>query len=120
MSSKNKKLTDCIKRLEADSEFDGVALVSGRGQLMASVLGKAVDEKAISAMAAALVSIGSRVGTALGSGAPKSIMIEGKDKMVFVRSLSKAAIIATAPTDAKIGLIDFEMDKTMEAVDEVL
>ncbi|MHA1909443.1 MAG: roadblock/LC7 domain-containing protein, partial [Candidatus Thorarchaeota archaeon] len=65
MSAKIKKITECLKGLEANSEVDGCALVSNRGQLMCSALHKDMDEKAISAMAAALVSIGSRVGASL-------------------------------------------------------
>ena len=79
-----------------------------------------IDEKAVSAMAAALVSIGGRVGTALSSGEPKNIVIEGKDKMVIVRQVAKAALIATAPSGAKIGLIDFEMDKATDEIRSIL
>ncbi|MFW9846057.1 MAG: roadblock/LC7 domain-containing protein [Candidatus Thorarchaeota archaeon] len=120
MSAKIKKLEDTLKKLEADSEVDGCALVSDRGQLMAAALHKGVDDKAVSAMAAALVSIGSRVGSALDSGNPKNIVIEGDVKTVIVRSLSGAALIATAPKDAKIGLIDFEMDKVTSEVESIL
>lgn len=120
MSAKIKRLEEILKQLEADSEVDGCALVSDRGQLMAAALHKGVDDKAVSAMAAALVSIGGRVGAALSSGEPKSIVIEGADKTVIVRKISNAALIATAPKDAKIGLIDFEMDKASASVETTL
>lgn len=120
MSAKIKKLEEILKQLEADSEVDGCALVSDRGQLMAAALHKGVDDKAVSAMAAALVSIGGRVGAALASGDPKNIVIEGDKKTVIVRKVSSAAMIATAPKDAKIGLIDFEMDKAAASVDSTL
>jgi len=120
MSTKIKKLTEILKKLEQDSEVDGSALVSGRGQLMVAALHKGVDDKAVSAMAAALVSIGSRVGAALNSGDPNNIVIEGSMKTVIVRKLSDVALIATAPKDSKIGLIDFEMDKAVSAISEIL
>lgn len=120
MSAKIKKLEEILNKLEADSEIDGSALVSERGQLMAAALHKGVDEKAVSAMAAALVSIGTRVGSALNSGRPKSIVIEGEDKIVIVRKLSKVSLIGTAPKEAKIGLIDFEMDRAVEMIESVL
>jgi predicted regulator of Ras-like GTPase activity (Roadblock/LC7/MglB family) len=120
MSAKIKKLSEILKQLEQDSEVDGSALVSERGQLMAAALHKGVDEKAVSAMAAALVSIGSRVGSALQSGDPKNIVIEGDSKTVIVRKLAKVSLIATAPKDAKIGLIDFEMDKAVSDIEAVL
>lgn len=120
MSAKIKKLSEILKRLEADSEIDGSALVSERGQLMAAALHKGVDDKAVSAMAAALVSIGSRVGSALESGEPRNIVIEGESKTVIVRKLSRVSLIATAPKDSKIGLIDFEMDNAVQEIEKVL
>ena len=53
MSAKIKRLEEILKQLEADSEVDGCALVSDRGQLMVAALHKGVDDKAVSAMAAA-------------------------------------------------------------------
>ena len=120
MSAKIKKLSEILKQLEHDSEVDGSALVSGRGQLMVAALHKGVDDKAVSAMAAALVSIGTRVGSALGSGDPNSIVIEGSNKTVIVRKISDVSLIATAPKDAKIGLIDFEMDKAVSEITNIL
>ncbi|MFX0055187.1 MAG: roadblock/LC7 domain-containing protein [Promethearchaeota archaeon] len=120
MSAKTKELSEILKQLEADSEVDGSALVTDRGQLMVAALHKDVDDKAISAMAAALMSIGNRVGSALRSGNPKNVVIEGSNKMVIVRKLDKVSLIATAPTSAKIGLIDFEMDKAVDAIEQVL
>ena len=120
MSAKIRKLTDQLNQLMTNSEVDGCALVSTRGQLMAAELGKDVDDKAVSAMAAALLSIGNRVGTALASGVPKNIVIKGENKMVMVRSTGNAAIIATAPAGAKVGLIDFEMDKVGAQVEKIL
>jgi len=120
MSAKIRKLADQLSQLMANSEVDGCALVSTRGQLMAAQLGKDVDEKAVSAMAAALLSIGNCVGTALASGVPKNIVIEGESKMVMVRSIGNAVLIATAPAGAKVGLIDFEMDKTAAQIEKIL
>lgn len=120
MSAKIKKLEQCLKSLQADSEVDGCALVSNRGQLMAASLLKGTDQKAVSAMAAALMSIGARVGSALETGESKSIVIEGNSKIVFVRNLGPAALIATAPKEAKIGLIDFEMEKVTNDISSIL
>ncbi|MFW9920895.1 MAG: roadblock/LC7 domain-containing protein [Candidatus Thorarchaeota archaeon] len=120
MSAKSKKLKDTLKELQSNSDVDGCALVSDRGQVMSSALAADVDEKAVGAMAAALVSIGSRVGTALGSGAPKSIVIEGNGCTIILRKIRDTALIGTAPVDAKLGLIDFEMSKTAQTIEEIL
>ncbi len=120
MSAKMKKLTSCLQSLRANSEIDGCALVTERGQLMAAVLPNDVDDKAVSAMAAALISIGTRVGTALSSGTPKSILIEGQEKVIVLRKVGNTALIGTAPADAKVGLIDFEMTKAAEEIESIL
>ncbi|MHA1742373.1 MAG: roadblock/LC7 domain-containing protein [Candidatus Thorarchaeota archaeon] len=120
MSAKTKKLTELLKSLEASSEIDGAALVSSKGQLMATALHTDVDEKAIAAMAAALTAIGTRVGITLEAGPPKNIVIEGVSKIVLVRSLDKVSLIATAPAEAKIGMIDFELDKVTEDIKAIL
>jgi predicted regulator of Ras-like GTPase activity (Roadblock/LC7/MglB family) len=120
MSAKIKKLTETMRQLESNSEVDGCALVSERGQLMCAALHKGTDEKAVSAMAAALVSIGTRVGSALESGDPRNIVIEGSERTIIVRKIGSTALIATAPSGAKIGLIDFEMDKTAQDITSIL
>ncbi len=120
MSAKVKKLEQCLSDLINDSEVEGCALVSERGQLMVAQLRQGIDEKAISAMAAALLSIGNRVGEALGSGEPKNIVIEGKERTVVVKNVGQAVIIAAAPADAKIGLVDFEMEKAAKIIESIL
>ncbi|MCF2138182.1 MAG: roadblock/LC7 domain-containing protein [Candidatus Thorarchaeota archaeon] len=120
MSSKTRKLVDILNQLVTSSEIDGAALVSSKGQLMASVLQKDVDEKAIAAMAAALTSIGTRVGMTLKGGEPKNIVIEGISKIILVRTLDKASVIATAPADSKIGMLDFELGKVLKEISSVL
>ena len=120
MSAKIKKLEEALKVLQQDSEIDGCALVSERGQLMSAVLTKDVDQKEVAAMAAALMSIGGRVGSALGSGTPKNMVIEGEGKIIVLRRIGKSALIGTAPADAKLGLIDFEMDKTAAELSSIL
>jgi predicted regulator of Ras-like GTPase activity (Roadblock/LC7/MglB family) len=120
MSAKTKKLNEILKELQKNSEVDGCALVSERGQVMSSALSSDVDEKAIGAMAAALVSIGTRVGGALGSGSPKNMVIEGDVSTIILHRIGSSALIGTAPMNAKLGLIDFEMTKTSKEIEEIL
>lgn len=120
MSAKIEKLSAILKELEQNCEVDGSALVSSKGQVMCSALHQDVDEKAVSAMAAALSSIGSRVGEVLASGEPKGILVDGVSKMVMLRQIESAVLIATAPAGSKIGLIDFELDNASKRIGGVL
>ena len=120
MSAKIKQLTDILKDLERNSEVTGVALVSTKGQLMCASLHKDADEKAISAMSAAMVSVGTRVGQVLNAGATSSIVINASQSIVILNQLSAAVLISTAPPDAKIGLIDFEISNILEKINRIL
>ncbi len=120
MSAKKQKLESILKGIEQNCEVDGAALVSNKGQIMCSALHAEVDEKAVAAMAAALTSIGGRVGTVLNSGEPKGIIVDGALKMVMLRQVESAVLITTAPADAKVGLIDFELDSASQKILNVL
>jgi predicted regulator of Ras-like GTPase activity (Roadblock/LC7/MglB family) len=120
MSAKKQKLETILKEIEQNCEVDGAALVSGKGQIMCSALHADVDEKAVSAMAAALTSIGGRVGTVLKSGSPKGILVDGSTKMVMLRQIESSVLITTAPAGSKVGLIDFELDSASQKIVDVL
>lgn len=120
MGAKINRLTQILKELEENSEVTGVALVSKKGQLMCASLNKNTDEKAISAMSAAMVSVGTRVGQVLNAGETSSIVINGSQALVILNQLGEAVLISTAPSDAKIGLIDFEISNTIEKIDGIL
>ncbi|MCP4763603.1 MAG: hypothetical protein GY870_17660 [archaeon] len=120
MSAINQKLVEILKELEKNSEVFGSALVTTRGQMMASALHNDIPEKSVAAMSAALTSVASRVGKTLQAGATKSIVINGEDRLIFVNELGKAVLISLAPADAKVGLIDFELDNTMEKLKATL
>ncbi len=120
MSAKSEKLSQILTDLERNSEVIGGAIVSLKGQMMASALHKDVDERAIGAMSAALTSVATRVADTLKSGKTGSIVITGEDKIILVNQLSQAVLIALAPADAKVGLIDFEINAALDKIKMVL
>ncbi len=120
ISSKIKKLNEILKALERNSDITEVALVSMKGQVMSANLHVDTDEKAIAAMSATIASVGSRVGKVLKAGNTKSINIHGSDSLVILNQLTDAVIIATAPADAKIGLIDYELTNAGKQIEEYL
>jgi len=120
MSAKSEKIVDILYDLEKNSEVSNSALISLKGQLMASALHKDVDEKAVAAMTAALTSVGSRVADTLKSGKTGSITISGANKLIVLQQLAQSVLIAIAPADAKIGLIDFEINAALDKIKMVL
>ena len=120
MSAKIEKMQAILKELEKNCEVDNSAVISLKGQMMASALHADVDEKGLAAMTAALSSVGARVADTLKSGNTSSIVINGAEKLIILHSLSQAVLIALAPSDAKIGLIDFEIIQAIDKIRMVL
>ena len=120
MSAKEEKIKQVLLDLEKNSEVSNSALVSLKGQMMASALHRDIDEKAVAAMTAALTSVGTRVADTLKSGKTGSIVITGSDRVIVLHQLAQAVLIALAPADAKIGLIDFEINAALDKLKMVL
>lgn len=120
MSAKEEKVKEILFELEKNSEVSNSALVSLKGQMMASALHKDVDDRAVAAMTAALTSVGARVADTLKSGKTGSIIITGDSKLIVLHQLAQAVLIAIAPADAKVGLIDFEVNSALDKIKMVL
>ncbi|MHA1440110.1 MAG: roadblock/LC7 domain-containing protein [Promethearchaeota archaeon] len=106
--------------LEKNSDVRNSAIISIKGQLMASALHSDVDARAISAMTAALQSVGTRVSDTLSAGNISSITINGSEQLIMLQHLRQALLVALAPADAKIGLIDFEVNSALNKIKMVL
>ncbi|MHA1283308.1 MAG: roadblock/LC7 domain-containing protein [Promethearchaeota archaeon] len=120
LTAKEEKLKEILLELEKNSEVTNSAIISLKGQMMASALHNDVDGRALSAMSAALQSVGTRVSDTLSAGTISSIVINGDEKLVMVQQLSQALLVALAPSDAKIGLIDYEVSNALDKIKMVL
>ncbi|MHA1961912.1 MAG: roadblock/LC7 domain-containing protein [Candidatus Thorarchaeota archaeon] len=116
MSKKIAELDTILRNLEQNCDLVGSALVSDKGQMICSSLPEDAEEKAVSAMAAAILSIGNRVGVILDVGMMKSTLIDGIEKSVILKGIGRILLVGIAPSDSEIGLIDFEVSKTVEKV----
>lgn len=116
MSALSEKLKAILKKLEQNSDVFGGAVVNNRGQMMASALMGDYDENTVAAMSAALTSVGIRVAKTLSAGDMLSITLNANDAVILVKQLDRSVLIALAPTDAKIGLIEFEIDQAVEEI----
>ena len=120
MSGKMANLERILRDLQKNCEVHASAIVTDRGQVVWALLPKGVEEKAISAMAAATVSIGKRVGNALASGDPDLIIIDGIEKSVIIKDVGKVVLIGLADKNSEIGLIGFELAKAAERIEATL
>ncbi len=120
MSARVRKLESVLKKLLEASEIESSAVVSTKGRIIAASLGKGVDKSSVSSMAAAMLSIGERVGSVLGTGKTQSLSIDCSKGVVLLRAMPEAVLISTAPSDAKLGLIDHELTQAVQEIRQIV
>jgi predicted regulator of Ras-like GTPase activity (Roadblock/LC7/MglB family) len=120
LSSKISELNLALRNLEQNCNLVGTALVSDKGQMICSSLPEEAEEKAVAAMAAAMLSIGTRVGSELETGRLRSTLIDGEAKSILLREIGRILLIGIAPSQSEIGLIDFEFGKAAEKIDVII
>ena len=111
-----KKLEELLEDLEKRSDITASALVTRDGLVMASALPKDVDEDAISAMAGMMLGLGNRVGVVLKRGAAEQVIINGRDGFAVLTECGQAVLIALAPSEAKLGILLYEMKETANMI----
>jgi predicted regulator of Ras-like GTPase activity (Roadblock/LC7/MglB family) len=81
--------------------------------IMASALPADVEEDRVSAMSAAMLSLGERIATELKRGALDQVFVRGEDGYVVLVSIGEEAVLtALALSRAKLGLVFLEMKRT--------
>ena len=105
-----------LRELAQNCDLDGSAIVTPKGQMVCSLLPQGTDEKAVSAMTAAILSIGKRVGAELGAGNPRSVLVDGVKESIIIRPLSRIIIMGIAQSDSDLGLIGFELDQAAHKI----
>jgi uncharacterized protein len=107
-----------VDRLRDLSRTDGVeasAVVSVDGLIMASALPSGVEEDRVSAMSAAMLSLGERIASELGRGALDQVYIRGGKGYVILMAVGEEAVLtALAREDAKLGLIFLDMRRAAD------
>ncbi|MFW9919687.1 MAG: roadblock/LC7 domain-containing protein [Candidatus Thorarchaeota archaeon] len=120
MSTKIENLEQILNEVKRNCGVNASAIVTGRGQIIWSVLPQNIEEKALSAMAAALNSIAIRVVRELDAGQPKSLLLDGLNMSIILKGNDDLLIIGVAPYDSEISLISFELEKAMDRIQETM
>ncbi len=91
-------------------DVEASAIVSVDGLIIASSLPSGVEEDRVSAMSAAMLSLGERISGELGRGLLEEVYIHGSDGYVLLVSVGSDAVLTVlARQQAKLGLIFLEM-----------
>jgi predicted regulator of Ras-like GTPase activity (Roadblock/LC7/MglB family) len=82
---------------------------------MASALPAEVEEDRVSAMSAAMLSLGERIAEELGRGGLNQVYIKGSNGFIVLTSVgSEAVLTALARQEGKLGIIFLEMRRAAE------
>jgi hypothetical protein len=114
--NRSQLMVDCLRELQASSQdIEASAVVSVDGLSIASALPQGVEEDRVSAMSAAMLSLGERIATELGRGSLEQVYIKGTKGYVVLMAIGQDAVLtALAREQAKLGLIFLDMRRAAE------
>jgi len=112
-------MVDRLRDLQASSpDVEASAIVSVDGLTIASALPSNVEEDRVSAMSAAMLSLGERISSELGRGNLDQVYIRGINGFVILMSVGEEAVLTVLARErAKLGLLFLDMRR---AVDDLL
>jgi hypothetical protein len=88
---------------------------------MASSLPADYDEDRISAMSAAMLSLGDRIADELRRGQLKRVYIEGTDGIIVLMAIGEDAVLTVmARSSAKLGLVFLDMSRAVKDLTELI
>ncbi len=106
-------MTDRLRYLQISStDVEASALVSVDGLIMASALPPDVEEDRVSAMSAAMLSLGERIAMELGRGTLDQVYIRGDKGYVLLLNVGEEAVLTVlARKGAKLGMLFLDMKR---------
>jgi hypothetical protein len=120
--SRTEQLIDRLRSLQMSTpDVEASALVSVDGLIIASALPPGVEEDRVSAMSAAMLSLGDRISTELGRGRLSQVYVKGDQGYVILMSVGQDAVLTVlAHQEAKLGLVFLDMRRTVEELTALL
>ncbi|TYQ28397.1 diacylglyceryl transferase [Pseudanabaena sp. UWO311] len=107
--------------VSATSDVQGAALVTPDGLPLASTLPGAMDEERVSAMSAAMLSLGERIGQELARGGIERIFVEGdKGYGILTSCGDDAVLLVLADQKAKQGILMLEIKRIVSEIKQIL
>ncbi len=115
-------MVERLRDLQASSpDIEASAIVSVDGLTIASALPQDVEEDRVSAMSAAMLSLGERIASELGRGSLEQVYIKGGEGYVVLMSIGEEAVLtALAREGAKLGLIFLDMRRAADDLTQLI
>lgn len=120
--SRTEQLMDRLRDLQASSgDVEAAAIVSVDGLSMASLLPAGIEEDRVSAMSAAMLSLGERIASELDRGELDQVNVKGDNGYVILTSVGEEAVLTVlARRDAKLGLILLDVTRAVDALEQIV
>ncbi|MEJ2013091.1 MAG: roadblock/LC7 domain-containing protein [Anaerolineales bacterium] len=111
-----------LRELQANTpDVEASAVVSVDGLTIAASLPATVEEDRVSAMSAAMLSLGERIAGELGRGGLDQVYIHGNDGYVLLTAVGHDAVLTVlARKEAKLGLVFLEMGRAASDLERLL
>jgi predicted regulator of Ras-like GTPase activity (Roadblock/LC7/MglB family) len=120
--SRTEQMVARLKDLQISTpDIEASAVVSVDGLIIASALPPDVEEDRVSAMSAAMLSLGERIAGELGRGILDQVYIRGASGYVILSSVGEEAVLTVlARQDAKLGLVFLDMRRAAEDLNRLI
>lgn len=115
-------MVDRLNQMQSSSpDIEASAVVSVDGLTIASALPHGIEEDRVSAMSAAMLSLGERISGELGRGTLEQIYIKGDHGSVMLMSVGNDAVLTVmAREQAKLGLILLDIRRAAEDLSKLI
>lgn len=114
--NRSQQMVERLRSMQAAApDIEASAVVSVDGLIMASALQQGAEEDRVSAMSAAMLSLGERIAQELGRGGLEQVYIKGNKGFIVLISVGQEAVLtALARQEGKLGLVFLEMRRAAE------
>jgi hypothetical protein len=122
MAGKTSQITGILDNfVSSTGDIQGAALVSPDGLPLASSLPNSMDEERTSAMSAAMLSLGERIGKELARGTVDRILVEGDNGYGILMGCGEdAVLLVLAAQGAKQGMLMLDIKQTVGEIKAIL
>ena len=120
--SRTEQLVEHLRDLQSSSgDVEAAAIVSVDGLSMASSLPADIEEDRVSAMSAAMLSLGERISSELGRGELEQVYVKGENGYVILNAIGEEAVLTVlARKNAKLGLIFLDISRAVETLTAIV
>ena len=120
--SRNERMIERLRELQVSSpDVEAAAIISVDGLPIATSLPQGVEEDRVSAMSAAMLSLGERIASELGRGLLDEVYVRGERGYVILRAVGEDAVLTVlARQQAKLGLLFLDMRRAADEFSTIL